>query len=155
MFIIRLIKNHCGALQKNKPMNKIIYPELSYNIMKACFAVYYKLGGGHPESVYQNALAIELKSQNIKFKEQVRTKVVYEGRTVGIGYADFVIEDLIVIEIKKRPQLNFNNILQLEKYLVALKLDLGILIHFGYQRVTSKRVVNKNLIPLRPNITSN
>ncbi len=141
--------------KKNKPMNKIIHPELSYNIMKACFAVYYKLGGGHPESVYQNALAIELKSQNINFKEQVRTKVLYDGQTVGIGYADFVIEDLIVIEIKKRPQLHFNNIIQIEKYMAALKLDLGILIHFGYDKVTYKRVVNKNLIPLRQNITSN
>ncbi len=141
--------------KKINSMDKIIHRDLSYNIMKACFAVYYKLGGGHPESVYQNALAIELKSQNINFKEQVRTKVLYEGQKVGIGYADFVIEDLIVIEIKKQPLLNFNNIIQIEKYIAALKLDLGILIHFGYDRVTYKRVVNKNLIPLRPNITSN
>lgn len=136
-------------------MDKIIHRELSYNIMKACFAVFYKLGGGHPESVYQNALAIELKSQNINFKEQVRTKVIYGGKTVGVGYADFVIENLIVIEIKKRPLLNYNNIIQIEKYIVALKLDLGILIHFGYDRVIYKRVVNKNLILLHQNIKTN
>ena len=69
--------------------------------------------------------------------------------------ADFVIEELIVIEIKKRPQLHFNNIIQIEKYMAALKLDLGILIHFGYDKVTYKRVVNKNLIPLHNKITSN
>ncbi len=125
-------------------MEKLLFAELSYNIMGACFDVQKQLGGGHLERVYHNALKESLNNRAIRFKDEVKTPVFYNEKMMGYGYADFVVENTIVLEIKREPNLHLGNIKQIEKYLVALNLPLGILLHFGYERVIYKRVLNKN-----------
>jgi len=125
-------------------MEKLLFAELSYNIMGACFDVQKHLGGGHLEKVYHNALKESLNNRAIRFVDEVKTPVFYYGKMMGYGYADFVVENTIVLEIKREPNLHYANIKQIEKYLVALNLPLGILLHFGYERVIYKRVLNKN-----------
>src|SRR5438270_7318157 len=79
----------------------LIHSELSYKIIGTAFTVYNELGFGHLEKIYQRAFAKELTLQKLKFKEQVPYKVMYKGENIGNSYLDFLVEDTVIIELKK------------------------------------------------------
>jgi GxxExxY protein len=120
----------------------LLYPELSYEIVGALLEVYKTLGPGLPEKVYQRAVAEELKRRGIKFKEQVAVRLIYKDLPVGIYYADFVIEDKIVLELKTDRFFSRKNIDQTVGYLQALNLQLGILANFTRNGLEYKRLIN-------------
>jgi len=76
------------------------HKELSKKIIAAAFAVHKELGYGFVEKVYKNALAIELQENGIKCAIEVPLKVFYHEKTVGDYYADMVVEDKIIVEVK-------------------------------------------------------
>ncbi len=120
----------------------LLYPDLSYEIIGALLAVYKALGPGLPEKVYQRAVAEELRRRGIKFQEQVPVKIIYEGIPIGIYYADFVIEDKIVLELKTYRFFSRKNIDQTVGYLKSLKLQLGMLANFTRNGLEYKRIIN-------------
>ncbi len=120
----------------------ILYPELSYQVVGVLIEVYRTLGSSYQEKIYQKAIAEELRKQGIKFKEQVKVKVEYKGIEVGYYFADFIIEDKIILEIKKDKFFSRNNITQVLAYLKAFNLKLGILANFTSPRLQYKRIVN-------------
>ncbi len=120
----------------------LIYPELSYQIIGVAFDVYNKLGYGHKESVYQKALAISFKNSNLPFKEQVYSPVVFGEVNVGKNYLDFLIDNKVVLEIKRGNYFHKSHIDQLYNYLIVNKLKLGILAYFAPENVHFKRIVN-------------
>lgn len=79
----------------------LVYPELSYQLIGILFTVSNELGGGHLEKIYQKAIAVEFKKAGLKFNEQVKIPLLYQDRPLGNYYADFIIDDKIVLEIKK------------------------------------------------------
>jgi GxxExxY protein len=79
----------------------IAHPELSYKIVGVAFTVSNELGYGHLEKVYQRAFAKELKLQGINFKEQAPYSVSYKGEVVGKNYLDFLIEETVIVELKR------------------------------------------------------
>jgi len=129
---------------KNK---NILYPKLSYDIVGAMLAVYKQLGPGLPEKYYQKALAEELKKRGIQFEEQVKIELIYNGKVVGTFYADFVIEKIIVLELKTDRFFSRKNIEQTFGYLKSLNLQLGILANFTRNGVEYKRILNIELPP--------
>lgn len=121
---------------------KVVYPELSYKLVGILFEVYNNLGSGYQEKYYQKAIASELKRTGIKFQEQVHYPIDYKDEILGDYYFDFLIEDKIVLEIKKDKRFSQKNITQVYAYLKASKLKLGILANFTKDGVEFKRIIN-------------
>jgi len=126
----------------NLKRNDLAFPELSYKIVGALFEVHNDLGPGHHEKYYQKALAEELKRQNLIFQEQVYAPLLFKEENIGKYYLDFLIDDKIVLEIKKGDRFSKRHINQVLAYLKIKNLKLGILANFGQNGVQFKRIVN-------------
>lgn len=120
----------------------LIYADECYQIMGLVFRVFNKIGYNHKESFFQKALAEEFSSNNIKFKEQLKCKIKYKEKEIGIYILDFLVFGKIILELKKRDYFSVRDIEQLLRYLKATSLRLGIIIHFTKNGVKYKRVLN-------------
>ena len=115
--------------------------DITYKINGAVFEVNRKLGPGFLEKVYENALLIELKERGLKAKNQVPIKVEYKGKIVGEYYADIVVENQIIIELKAVESLQKIHDAQLLNYLKATGYKIGLLINFTYPKAVIKRYI--------------
>ena len=122
--------------------NDLIYPELSYKIVGILFDVYNSLGYGHKENSYQKATALGLRNNNLNFKEQLYIPIEYQSRIIGSNYLDFLVEDKIILEIKKGDRFSKTHIDQVYRYLINSNLQLGILAYFSPNKIHFKRIVN-------------
>jgi GxxExxY protein len=120
---------------------KIIQRNLVYKINRCIFEVYRELGHGFLERVYEKALLKELNTQRMKAEAQVPIKVCYKGEVVGDYYADLVVEDKVIIELKAQEHLNKAYDAQLLNYLKATNMQVGLLVNFTYPKATVKRFV--------------
>jgi GxxExxY protein len=100
--------------------------ELLDEIISCAFEEYNKLGSGFLEKVYEKALLIELGDRNIKAVAQVPLQVVYKQRVVGDYFADIIVENKIVIELKACSEIHQSHIAQLLNYLTAIKIKIVI-----------------------------
>ena len=115
--------------------------ELTYLINAAIFEVNRVLGPGFLEKVYQNALMVEWVSRGLKAEAQVPIKVNYKGKEVGEYYADIVVENLVILELKAVDSLQKIHEAQLLNYLKATGYKIGLLVNFTYPRAEIKRFV--------------
>jgi GxxExxY protein len=122
-------------------MTDVVYKELSYQIMAAVFEVYNTLGFGFLEKVYERALLKELCLRGIPVETQKEIKVFYKGDEIGTYFADLVVNDEILLELKAVESLNNIHKAQVLNYLKATGFKLGLLINFGRERVEYKRLV--------------
>ncbi|MBA2336127.1 MAG: GxxExxY protein [Blastocatellia bacterium] len=120
---------------------KIIYPELSYKIVGLAIDVRKELGFGFLEKVYENALMVALRENGIFAEQQRPIKVFFHGHEVGDYYADFLIEEIIILELKSPVKIVDINKVQALNYLKATGLRLAILLNFGKERLESHRIV--------------
>jgi len=122
---------------------KILLAEESYAVVGAAMEVYYKLGSGFAELVYQEALEIEFGIRGIPFMREKWLKIDYKGYILKKEYkADFLCFDQIIIELKAVPQLMPVDWAQIMNYLKASHLRLGLLFNFGSSvRLEQKRVI--------------
>ena len=120
---------------------KIIEKDLVYEINKCVFEVYRVLGHGFLEKVYERALLKELRSKGLKAQAQVPIEVRYKGEIVGDYFADLVVEDKVIIELKAQENLSKAYDAQLLNYLKATKIQVGLLVNFTYPKATVKRFV--------------
>lgn len=110
--------------------------DLTYKINGACIEVHKILGPGLLESVYHQCLKEELSIRNIEFKSQFKVPVVYKEKLVDcVFFCDFLVEDLIVIELKSVVQLAEIHRSQLINYINLLKMPKGILINFNVKNL--------------------
>ena len=100
-------------------MNKLLHKELSNKIIKCFYTVYNTLGFGFLEKVYENAFMIELSTNGLKAEKQKQIKVYYENQTVGEYFADIIVEDSIILELKAAEFVVEEHELQLINYLKA------------------------------------
>lgn len=122
--------------------NDLLYPELSFQIVGCAFEVHNELGFGFKESIYQKALTLAFKEKKISCIEQVHYEVKFKDQVIAKRYFDFVVEDKIVVEIKKDDKFSKANINQTIDYLKTSNLKLAILINFGKEGVVYKRLIN-------------
>jgi len=120
----------------------LLYPELSYQLVGLLFEVHNTLGYGYLEKYYQKAIAALLRKSKIKFKEQVLVEIEVGDEVIAKGYADFIIDEKIIIEIKKGDSFRKNNMDQLNSYLRMTGIKLGILANFTSTGLLYKRLVN-------------
>jgi GxxExxY protein len=117
-----------------------LYPELSNTIIKCFYDVYNTLGYGFLEKVYENSLAIELRKQGYEIKQQFPIKVYYETIVVGEYFADLVVENKVILELKAAEAISETHKIQLLNYLKSTKIDVGYILNFGSEP-TFKRLV--------------
>jgi GxxExxY protein len=120
----------------------IVEKELSFMIMKAAFEVHNHLGPGFLESLYEEAMALELKAQGTEITRQKKVIVKYKGQVIGEHILDAVINHKIILEYKAVSDLAPIHEQQALSYLKATGLPLAIVINFGRSRVQYSRVVN-------------
>lgn len=123
-------------------MKKVIYKELSYEVVGAIFEVFRELGYGFKERYYENAIAKEFKNRGIFFERQLSCKLKYKGEIIGNYRFDFLVENKIVVELKQGNYFSKNNITQALQYLKAKELKLAILANFTSDGVKFKRILN-------------
>ncbi len=123
--------------------NRYILEDETYSVIGAAMEVYYKLGNGFGEAVYQEALGIEFELRNVIFEPQKRLHIEYKGRSLEKGYiADFMCFGQIIVEIKAIANLSPVDWSQIMNYLKASNLRVGLLFNFGsHGKLEMKRVV--------------
>jgi GxxExxY protein len=129
-------------MENNLRKNDLIYPELSYKIVGCAFEVFNDLGPGRLEKYYQAGMRIQLMEKELNFKEQVYHEIKFGEARIGTVYFDFMVDNKIIIEIKKDDRFLISNINQVNNYLRTSGLLLGILINFGKTDIKFKRIVN-------------
>lgn len=107
------------------------HENLTGEIIKSFYKVYNELGYGFLEKVYENALALELMAAGLRVQRQQPTPVYYFGRQVGDYYADLVVENLVIIELKCAEGICDAFEAQLLNYLKATEVEVGLLLNFG------------------------
>ena len=117
------------------------YPDkaLTQEIIGAAFEVHNVLGPGFLEKVYRNALLEELKIRGYQAELEVQIPVRYKGELVGDYFADILVENRVILELKALNALNSEHEAQLLNYLKATNHKIGLLINFGTRRVQVKR----------------
>lgn len=121
--------------------NKILYKDLSYKIVGLAMRVHSKLGYGFLEKVYENALMILLRREEIKAEQQAPITVYFDGEVVGDYYADILVEDKIILEIKSVEKIIDAHRAQALNYLKATGLRLAIILDFGKEKLEYERII--------------
>ena len=121
----------------------MLHENITKKIIEAYYKVYNTLGYGFLEKVYENALKIELKRMDLKVEQQKNIKVFYEKFEVGDYFADIIVNDLVIVELKAAENLCEEHEAQLINYLKATNLEVGLLLNFG-KRAEFKRKVFSN-----------
>lgn len=104
---------------------------LTGQVIKRFFAVYNELGGGFPEAVYGNALALVLSEAGLRVEQEARLHVAFRGRIIGEFRADLVVEQRLLVETKACQALAPAHHAQLANYLRVSGLAVGLLLNFG------------------------
>jgi GxxExxY protein len=122
------------------------HSDLTDLIIKAFYNVYNLLGYGFLEKVYENALLIELESLGLEVKRQVPIKVYFKGQEIGNYFADIVVNDIVIIELKAAEVLVEAHEAQLTNYLRATNIEVGLLLNFGKQPQIKRKVFTNKII---------
>ena len=119
------------------------YGDITQKILGAAFEVHSFLGNGFQEVIYQRALAYEMRLAGLNFAREIEQNIYYKDlpEPIGTRRADFVVENKVLVELKAIIQLEDVHINQLLNYLKVYKLEVGLLINFGSNRLTFKRLV--------------
>jgi GxxExxY protein len=112
--------------------------ELTEKIIACAFRVHQQLGVGFVEKVYENAMIIELRKLGFDVKQQSPITVYYDGKHVGEYFADILVENKVICELKAVQCLASEHEMQLVNYLTATGHNIGLLFNFG-NSVTVKR----------------
>ncbi|MBN2010281.1 GxxExxY protein [candidate division KSB1 bacterium] len=123
----------------------MLHEETIEKIIKAYYKVYNTLGHGFLEKVYENAMAVELKHQGLECQQQKNIKVYYETEEVGDYFADLLVNNLIIVELKTATELSPTYEGQLLNYLKASHIEDGLLFNFGTEPQFSRKIFNNHL----------
>jgi GxxExxY protein len=118
----------------------LLHQELTDEIINAFYLVYNELGYGFLEKVYQNSLYLELMSRGFKVEPQKQIKVFFKGKQVGDYYADMVVNDLVILELKSSSGLEEKYEAQLLNYLKATTMEVGLLLNFGLKPQIRRKI---------------
>lgn len=121
---------------------KYKYSELTSKIIGCAIEVHKLLGNGFQEVIYQRALEIEFRLQNINAQREFVMPLFYKGEDIGTRRVDFYVEEKVMVEIKAVIQLEDVHLAQAINYLEAYNLEVGLLLNFGSKSLDFHRVMN-------------
>jgi GxxExxY protein len=122
----------------------MLHENITKKIIEAYYKVFNSLGYGFLEKVYENALKIELTRLNLKVDQQKNIKVFYETFEVGDYFADLIVEDLVIVELKAAESLCEEHEAQLINYLKATDLEVGLLLNFGKKPEFKRKIFSND-----------
>lgn len=121
--------------EADKPVTQtdssLMHSEITDKIIAAAYDVHNQLGFGFAEKVYENAMMIKLVAKGLQAVQQVPINVFFEGKLVGDYFADILVEDTIIIELKAASDTAKIHEAQLLNYLKATCKKVGLLINFS------------------------
>ena len=122
----------------------LLHQELTDVIIKTFYEVYNELGYGFLEKVYQNSLYLELKNKGLKIEAQKKIIVYYKGTEVGEYYADLIVENVVILELKAVDYIvkDFEN--QILNYLRSTDCEVGLLLNFGKKPEFRRKIFENN-----------
>jgi len=109
----------------------MLHGDITEQILKGFYKVYNTLGFGFLEKVYENALFLELNSLGLDVQQQRQISVYYENNVVGEYFADLLVNNLVIVELKAAEHLRSEHIAQTTNYLKATNLEVALLLNFG------------------------
>ena len=122
----------------------MLHSEITDKIIGCFYRVYNNLGYGFLEKVYENSLMIEFNANGLNSIQQAGIKVYYEEKEVGSYFADILIENKIIVEVKAgKGEILKEHEVQVSNYLKATNFEIGLILHFG-EKPTFKRVIFSN-----------
>ncbi|MBB5397281.1 GxxExxY protein [Mucilaginibacter sp. AK015] len=119
------------------------HSDITGKIIGCAMKVHRTLGNGFQEVIYQRCLAIEMQKQGISFSRELEMTIHYEEVEVGTRRVDFLVENVVMVELKAISQLDDAHLAQVLNYLEAYKLETGLLINFGGRSLEFKRATNE------------
>ncbi len=120
------------------------HSEITEKIIKAFYNVYNKLGYGFLEKVYERSMLIELAKSGLECKNQFPVKVFYNSKDVREYFADIIVNDAVIIELKAAESLCEEHECQLVNYLKATDIEVGLLLNFGKEPQLKRKVLTKD-----------
>lgn len=118
------------------------YSEITSKIIGAAIEVHKILGNGFQEVIYQRALELEFREKGIDFVREFEMPVYYKDEQIGTRRVDFLVADIISVELKAILKLEDVHFAQAINYLEAYNLEIGLLINFGSKSLEFKRLYN-------------
>ncbi len=122
----------------------MLHADLTEKIIKAFYTVNNVLGYGFLEKVYENAMCIELRKMGLNVEKQKNIKVYYDDNEVGDYYADLIVNNLAIIELKAAESLCYDHEVQLINYLKATQIEVGLLFNFGKKAEFKRKIFSNN-----------
>lgn len=122
--------------------DKYLHSNITSTIIKAYYNVYNKLGYGFLEKVYERALILEMKKFDLICEKQKAINVFYDEECVGEYYADIIVNDSVIIELKATECLLEEHEAQLINYLRATNIEVGLLLNFGKEAEFKRKAFN-------------
>ena len=122
----------------------LLHKELSDVIISSFYTVYNALGYGFLEKVYENALYLELNNRGLHCEKQKPIKVYYDQKIVGEYFADMIVENTIILELKAAESLMTEHEVQLINYLKATEIEIGMLLNFGKNPSFKRKIFTNN-----------
>ena len=122
-------------------MERLLYEDITYQIRGACFWVWKEFGSAFKESVIDKAITEELKKRGLKVEDQKRINIFYNHKKVGVYIPDKIINDCVLLEVKRKSFLTKQDKEQFWQYLKASEYKLGLLINFGDRGLEFQRII--------------
>lgn len=121
---------------------KYKYSDLTSKIIGCAMTVHKALGNGFQEVIYQRALEIEFADNDISFSREHEMPIYYKQQQIGTRRVDFLVEEVVSVELKAITKLEDVHLAQAINYLEAYDLEIGLLINFGSKSLEFKRLIN-------------
>ena len=119
---------------------EILHKEITDKIIDAFYEVYDHMGYGYLEKVYQNALYLELKAKGLKVETHKEIKVYYKGKEVGSFFADMIVNEVVILELKAAEAMVPAHQAQLLNYLRGTEIEVGYVLNFGSNPEFSRKI---------------
>ena len=123
------------------------YSELTSKIIGCAMRVHKTLGNGFQEVIYQRALEIEMNEAELPFSREHDMPIYYRQLQIGTRRVDFLVDEVISVELKAISKLEDVHFAQAINYLEAYNLEIGLLVNFGENSLKFKRLTNKKYKP--------
>jgi GxxExxY protein len=125
-------------------MKQLIHSDITGVIVPLFYDVYRNLGFGFLERVYENAMVLELTAAGLDVRQQAPTKVFYKNTVVGDFFADIIVENLVVLELKAVQHVSKAHEVQLVNYLKATQIEVGLPLNFGETPECRRRILTND-----------
>jgi GxxExxY protein len=123
-------------------MEEYKFKEITGRVIGAAMQVHKVLGNGFQEVIYQRALEIEMPYFNLSFKREFTMPIFYRNKHIGTRRVDFLVEEVVSVELKAIILLSDAHLAQAINYLEAYNIEVGLLINFGSKSLEVKRLIN-------------